>query len=178
MKITLYIIILTLPFLLSCSTKNYQKIDGIKNQYNAVNTDNSILLQHKKFNPSKKVFAKLNGVLSNDFIYIFSWVNHLPRTNNHFSTLIFDKKNSRKYYIFNTEDEIKTILIKESKDDYEEQKLILEYYLKGEIDILESLSSPFISSEIGTEYYLFNAGADRVYIIKNLVLNDESKIFK
>ncbi|WP_445456003.1 hypothetical protein [Flavobacterium sp. HNIBRBA15423] len=77
-KLSFVLIFLIVLFLIGCGNKNYHYIDNIKKGYNVKKENSSIILRHKNFNPSKKVFTKLNNILSDDFIYIYSWVNHLP----------------------------------------------------------------------------------------------------
>ena len=46
-------------FLLSsCSIKNYNSIENLKEQHNNQNPDKLIFLNKKNFNPSKKIFKK------------------------------------------------------------------------------------------------------------------------
>ncbi|WP_374173024.1 hypothetical protein [Flavobacterium tructae] len=151
----------------------------MRKNYNIKNGDNSILLSHKNFNPSKKVFAELNNDLTNDFIYIYSWVNHLPISGtNHFKALIYDRKTNKRFYISNTLKDINSINLRDDMTNYKEEQLILEYYIDKRIDDLISLSPPFSSSEIGSEYFLFDSLSKNSYVIKNMVLNNKGEIFR
>ncbi|GGD21298.1 hypothetical protein GCM10011343_09690 [Flavobacterium orientale] len=162
----------------SCANKNYQYIENIKRDHNTGKENSKIILKSKNFNPSKKVFRKLNNI-SDDFIYIFSWVNYLPMAGtNHFRCLIYDRKSRRTFYVFNTLENTKSIYIDDNTIKFKEQKLILNYYLEKNIAALIALSPAFGSSEIGSEYYLFDSLSKEAFVIKNLVLNDDGEIWK
>lgn len=165
-------------FLNSCANKNYQLIENIKRNYSIRNGNNSILIKSKNFNPSRKVFSILNNVLSDDFIYIFSWVNHLPLAGaNHFRCLIYDRKSNKTFYVFNTLEDTKSININEDNINFKEQKLILKDYLENNLEPLISLPTTFRSSEVGAEYYLFDSLSKEVFVVKHLILNDDGEIF-
>ncbi|MFW0739983.1 hypothetical protein [Flavobacterium sp. T12S277] len=175
--------ILTLIFfstiLVGCSNKNYQNINNMKKAYNTRNGDAHIILSHKNFNPTKKIFLELNNNLTNDFIYIYSWVNHLPISGtNHFKSLIYDRKSSKQIYISNTLKDVNSINLRDDKTNYKEEQLILDYYIGNRMDAIISLSPPFSSSEIGSEYFLFDSVSKNTYVIKNLVLNNNGEVFK
>jgi len=179
MKKSLVILIYLIPFLIGCGNKSYQCIDNIKKDYNFRNENNNIITTHKNFDPSKKIFNRLNNVLSDDFIYIFSWVNHLPLSGtNHFKCLIYDRKSKKHIYIFNTVENYKSLIITYSATDFNEEKLILDYYLEHRVDVLVSLRPAFISSEVGSEYYLLDSTSNKAYVIDNLVLDSNGEIFK
>lgn len=179
MKKSLFVLIFFSIFLVGCSNKNYQKIDNMKKNYNIRNGYTGIILSHKKFNPSKQVFAELNNDLTNDFIYIYSWVNHLPISGtNHFKALIYDRKSNKRFYISNTLKDINSINLKDDMTNYKEEELILDYYLDNRMNILISLSPSFSSSEIGSDFFLFDSVSKNTYVIKNLVLNNNGDIFK
>ena len=174
MKKSISVLIFFSIILIGCSSnKNYQNINSIKKNYNIRNGDNGIILSHKNFNPSKKIFAELNNDLANDFIYIFSWVNHLPISGtNHFKALIYDRKSNKRFYISNTLEDINSINLRDDVTKHKEEQLILEYYIDNKMDALISLSPPFSSSEIGSEYFLFDSVSKNTYVIKNMILNN------
>lgn len=179
MKKSLFITFLFMPFLFGCGNKNYQNINNIKKNYNIVKGDNSIILRHKNFNPSNFIFDELDKVMSDDFIYIYSWVNHLPTAGtNHFKGLIYDRKSKKQFYIFNTLENTKSINIDEDTESFKEEILILNYYLENNLDVLISLSPAFSSSEVGSEFYLFDSLSKEAFVVKNLVLNNDGEIFK
>ncbi|GIQ61169.1 hypothetical protein Flavo103_43040 [Flavobacterium collinsii] len=178
MKKSIFALVFFSTILIGCSNKNYQNISNMEKNYNIRNGDTGIILSHKKFNPTKKVFAELNNNLTNDFIYIYSWVNHLPISGtNHFKALIYDRKSNKRFYISNTLEDINSINLRDDMANYKEEQLILGYYIDNKIDTLISLSHPFSSSEIGSEYFLFDSVSKNTYIIKNLVLNNNGKIW-
>lgn len=179
MKKLSFVLIFLIIFLIGCGNKNYHYINSIKKDYNIKKENSSIILCHKNFNPSKKVFAKLNNILSDDFIYIYSWVNHLPMAGtNHFTVLVYDRKSNKPLYVSNTLEDTKSISIKENATGFEEEQLILKYYLEKNIDALISLPPAFSSSEVGSEYYLFDSVSKEAYVVKNLILNNDGEIFK
>lgn len=174
MKKSLIIILFFISFLMGCSNKNYQCIENIKGDYNIKNGNNGILIAHKNLNPSKKIFQKLGNDISDDFIFIYSWVNHLPLSSNHFRCLIYDRKSKRKFYISNTEERPDSFNIHSATTEFREEMLILSYYMESKIITLTSLPKAFSSSEIGSEYYLFDSASKEAYVIENLVLEGES----
>lgn len=179
MKKLIFLLMFFSTILIGCSNTNYQIINNLKKDYNSRNGDNDIILSHKKINPSKKIFKKLNKDLGNDFIYIYSWVNHLPTSGtNHFKALIYDRKLDKRFYISNTLEDINSINLKDDLTNYKEEQLILKYYIDNRINALISLSPAFSSSEIGSEYFLFDSVSKNTFIVKNMVLNNNGEIFK
>ena len=178
MNISLLLLIFCTLFIFSCSNNNYRNIETLKKNYNLKNEKTGIVLSHKKFNPSKKVFENLNNDLTDDFIYIYCWVNHLPITTNHFQALIYDRKLNKQYYISNTLQDKNLVNLNDDSSKYMEEQLILKYYLDDKIDSLMSLSPPFISSEIGSQYSLFDPTLKNTFVIKNLILDNNGEIFK
>ncbi|MCW1147805.1 hypothetical protein [Flavobacterium lacisediminis] len=169
MKFNLGIVFIFL--LSSCSIKNYNSIENLKELHNHQNPDKLIFLNKKNFNPSKKIFKKINGKITNDFVYIFSWVNHLPIAGTkHFKALIYDKNSKEVFYVNNTFEDSKTILFSKNVKNFKEEKLILKCYNNGIIDSLLILKPRFVSSEIGASYYIFDSNEKKVYFLSNFTL--------
>ncbi|WP_154652598.1 hypothetical protein [Flavobacterium rivuli] len=174
MKKSLIIILFFISFLTGCSNKNYQCIETIKTDYNNKSENNNIIVTHKNFNPSKKIFNKLGNDISDDFIYIFSWVNHLPSSTNHFQCLIYDRKSKKCLCISNTVNDSKAFNVDNDTMEFEAEKLILNYFFENNINTLVLMPKAFSSSGIGPEYYLFDSASKEAYVIENLVLDGES----
>ena len=170
MKKPILLISLLMLFLIGCSTK-YQVIDQI--QANNEELNENIILSHKGFNPSKKIFAKLDKELSDDFIYIFSWVNHLPMASDHFTALVYDRKSKRTFYINNSLEDKNSIEIREKTTNHKEERIVLDYYLKNKIDSLISLPPTF---EMGSRYTLFGSRKKEAFVVKNIELDENGKI--
>ena len=154
----------------SCSS-NYQVIDRIQSHHNI--EKGNIILSNKGFNPSKKIFARLDKVLSDDFIYIFSWVNHLPMVSNHFTALIYDRESKRTFYINNTLENERLIEIKEESTNHQEEKIILDYYFNNKINTLVSLTPTF---DLASQFSLFDSKTEEAYVVENLELDKNSEI--
>ncbi len=175
MKKVLHII--WILFLVSCSASNYKTILDIKERHRK--TENkSIILSHKGFNPSKIIFKKLDKSIGDDLVYIFSWKNNLPMASDQFKALVYDKRTSQTLYVGNNHQNKNDIVIKQDPNHYDEESLILKYYIGGKIEQLVSLKPQFSSSEVGTEYYLFDTKSNNAWVISNLILNQDGNVFE
>lgn len=92
--------------------------------------------------------------------------------------LVFDKENHKTYYIYNDYEEYRKISIKDSSDDFYEEQYLLDLYLKGEIDIIKEFENQFSSSEIGTNYYLFDVPLNKVTIIEPVFFDEDGTPIK
>ena len=96
------IILFFLVIIYGCGDKNYNQIIDIKKEYENNNDDN-IILRSKDFKPNKKIFKQLKKDITGDFVYIFSWVNHLPIAGiDEYKSILYDKNTQNIYYINNT----------------------------------------------------------------------------
>lgn len=153
----------------SCSTSKYKVLEGIQKDYSFDNSESSYLrISNGKINSTKKVFRKLNNSLSNDYVYIFSLVNHMPMASNHFQALVHDKKLEKTFYLSNSLENDELITITEKTESFREEKLILEYYLNNRIEDLLSLPVLFSSAEMGTNYSLLDSTTKKGFKIENL----------
>lgn len=179
MKKFLFFILFATTF--GCVPVNYKKINSMKKEFNESNSDDIIVINNNKFNPTEYLFKKLDGKISNDFIYIYSWVNHLPRVGtNHFIAMVYDQKTKKVFYV-NNEENNKLININEFKSNpniFMTEEFILKQYLDNNIAFLNSFKPTFSSAEVGSEYYLFNSMSNKVYLLKNILLDREENLFK
>ena len=153
-----------------CANKNYNLIINIKEEYENKNDDN-IILRNKSFRPNKEIFKKLNTDITGDFVYIFSWVNHLPIVGiDEYKSILYDKNTQKTYYINNTPENKKKIHIAIENKNFKEEKNLLEGFLDGKIDSLVNLKPRYISTETGTDYYIFDSTSKKVFVIKNFTL--------
>ena len=135
-----------------CSNKNYNLIIDIKEEYEN-NYEDKIVLRDKGFRPNKEIFKKLKTDITGDFIYIFSWVNHLPIVGiDEYKSILYDKNTRKVYYINNTSENKKRINIATENKNFKEEKYLLAGILEGKIDSLVNLKPKYISSEIGCDY--------------------------
>ena len=173
------IIAIFLVFLFSsCSTIKYREIDKIRNNYNSSNETNYIALSNRMFNPTKKIFNKLDNSLGENYIYIFSWVNHLPMVSDHFTALLYDVESNETFYINNTLESPNDIKITKKTESHKEEMFILNYYLDNKIDSLTSLPLLYSSAEMGTQYSILDISVSKAYVIENLFLNEKGQILK
>lgn len=169
MKSSLSFILLLL--LCSCSNKNYNLIRIIKEDYNNKSVEQSIVLRNKGFNPTKKIFKKIDNELTGDFIFIFSWVNHLPLSGaNHYKAIVLDKISNQTFYINNTIEDVNKIYLSTDSANFFEEQIILNGFLNEKIDSLISLKPRYISSEIGTDYYIFDSSSKKAYVIEKFTI--------
>lgn len=174
------IVIIIGSFLISCGSKNFRKLSAIETVYNGVNAKNTINLSKGSFNPSKDIFKRLGDSLSSNYIYVYSWVNHLPQSGTkHFSAVVYDYESDTTYYIANTLEKPKLIQITNSNDEnlFLEEKFILKNYIEGKSDFLLAIKPKFISSEIGSDYYLLDSKLNTAYVFKNIILHNEGGLF-
>lgn len=153
-----------------CSNKNYNQIIDIKKEYENNNDDN-IILRSKDFKPNKKIFKKLKSDITDDFVYIFSWVNHLPIVGiDEYKSILYDKNTKKVYYINNTPENKKKIHITTENKNFKEEKKLLDGFLNEKIDSLVNLKPRYVSSEIGSDYYIFDSTSKKAFVIKNFTL--------
>lgn len=163
----------------SCSTAKYKVLEDIQKEYSSNNSESAYLrISNGKINSTKKVFRKLDDSLSNDYVYIFSLVNHMPMVSNHFQALVYDRKLERTFYVSNSLENVKLITITERTESFQEEKLILKYYLNNRIEDLLSLPILFSSTEMGTNYSVLDSTTKKGFEIENLCLNINGPIFK
>lgn len=91
------IALLTILFgTVGCSTTNYRYVDSLKKDFNSSYPKDPIFIKIQEYNPSKKIFKKLDGKISNEFVYIFTWINHMPTVGTkHFNAIIYDYKTKK-----------------------------------------------------------------------------------
>ena len=110
-----------------CGNKNYNLIIDIKEDYENNNDDN-IVLRNKSFKPNKEIFKKLKRNVTGDFVYIFSWVNHLPTVGvNEYKSILYDKNTKKVYYINNTLENKKKIHVATESKNFKEEKILINY---------------------------------------------------
>ncbi len=168
-----------LALLLSCSSsKIYKKIEKITESHNR--TASREVVFTKGFNLTKIIFKNLNESIGSDsIIYLFSWNNHLPdNSTKDFMALVFDKENHKTYNIYNDYEEYRKISIKDTSDNFYEEQYLLDLYLKGEIDTIKEFENQFSSSEIGTNYYLFDVPLNKVTIIEPVFFDEDGTPIK
>ncbi|MEI6949846.1 hypothetical protein V9K67_21850 [Paraflavisolibacter sp. H34] len=168
------IIGLSFLILFSCSPKPYKVVQSAKNEYNASSNGTLIYLQ-RKINPLKLIFKRLDRKIDEEnFVFIFSWVNHLPIAGtNDFRALFVDNGRNKKRFFYNKIEAPKTVYMVTDNSNFRDLDFILGKVLEGKVEDLASLPPKFSSAEVGEQFYVFDIknGKAKVYIIKNFFLD-------
>ncbi|KMQ70205.1 hypothetical protein ACM44_13630 [Chryseobacterium koreense CCUG 49689] len=163
----------------SCATNRniilYDKIDVIKKEYNKNHQNDIVVLISKDFNPTKIIIRKLKFELKNDnIIYVFSWANTMPTTRAiKFRALLYDINTQKKYYISNSFENYKNIVIEFSSDDFKGMENILSFYLKKESDNLKNFTTKDYPPEMTQDYYIFDTENNKVLILNSIVFDKD-----
>ncbi len=98
---------------------------------------------------------------------------------NGFRSLTYNKLNKEKVYIeTEKKNRKKYIHSKTALPYFKEFDFILENYLKGNIEYLESLQDSFSSAEIGSYFYLFDFKTKKVLKIKAICFDSNGKLIQ
>lgn len=167
-KITL--IIFMYVFSVGCTSLKYSEIVSLKNNHNSINKTNSITISNKNFHPLRHILRKLKNSISNNYIVIFSWVNHLPRVGvNEFQCLVYDYEAKTTYYIKNEEQNIDSFEISRIDDkSFKNEKFIMVNYLLGNLEVLSNYKTKFSSVEFGTDYNFIDLKTKKVFLFENI----------
>jgi len=80
--------------------------------------------------------------------------------------------------VSNSLENVNLITITERTESFQEEKLILKYYLNNRIEDLLSLPILFSSTEMGTNYSVLDSTTKKGFEIENLCLNINGQILK
>lgn len=163
----------------SCATNQninlYDKIDTIKKEYNKNHKTDIVVLISEDFDPTKTIIRKLKSELKSDnVIFIFSWNNHLPLSNTKdFRALLYNINTKKKYYINNSLENYKSIVIKDSSYNSKGMEHILDLYLKKESNNLKNFISKDFPPEMTQDYYIFDTENNTVLMLNSIVFDKD-----
>ncbi len=155
-----FISILLLIFFTSCQTQdkiyyNFHKLDTNSFEKDTSNKYQNVIYIRSFYN--NVLNKKVNGFESLTY-------NYLTKEKIYIQT---EKNNRKKFKTSNTE-----------LPDFEEFDFILENYLNGNIDYLQSLQDSFSSSEIGSYFYIFDFRNKKIFKVNAIVFDSNNNLIQ
>ncbi len=169
--IVIYLILSILMF--GCSPKHFKSLKSNVIKERDENERDYYLLPLKV---AKKTLRTLPKRLSEDFIYIYAPVNHMPSASEHFEVVIYDCQEHKYFTIENSHDYPNDYKINEVTSVSKDFQFILDYYQKGNIAELLNLPELFNSGHIFSNYRLYDSKENSLYEINNLFINNNGEI--
>ena len=155
-----FISILLLIFLSSCQTQdklyyNFYKLNTNSFEKNASSKYQNIIYIRSFYNNVVK--KKVNGFKSLTY-------NYSTKEKTYIKT---EKYNRKKFETSNIE-----------LTNFKEFDFILENYLNGNIEYLQSLQDSFISAEMGSYFYIFDFGNKKVFKINAIIFDSNNNLIQ
>mgnify|MGYP003587219135 CR=1 FL=1 len=153
-----FISILLLIFFTSCQTQdkkyyNFHKLDTNSFEKDTSNKYQNVIYIRSFYN--NVVDKKVNGFKSLTY-------NYSTKEKIYIQT---EKNNRRKFKTSNTE-----------LPNFKEFDFILENYLNGNIDYLQSLQDSFTSAEIGSYFYIFDFRNKKIFKVNAIIFDSNNNL--
>ena len=155
-----FISMLLFIFFVSCQTQNkiyynFHKLDTISFEKDTSNKYQNIIYIHSFYN--NVVDKKVNGFKSLTYNY----------STNEKAYIKTEKNNRKKIKTSNTE-----------LPNFKEFDFLLDNYLKGNIEYLQSLQDSFISAEMGSYFYIFDFKNKKVIKVNAIVFDSNGNLMQ
>ena len=125
-------------------------------------------------------FDKENNGKSDDIIYIKSNYNNVSNKDiSGFQSLTYNIKTKGKTYLKTEKENRKNYtLTKEYNSNFKALEFILDNYLSGNIQYLQSLHDSFDSADIGSYFYIFDLKSKKAFKINAIVFDTDGKLIQ